>query len=401
MRWCVMNEERLVEILYALSETPTEKAPLGLAEKIKSQIPSALDVSVETQVIRKWHSFVPNRANRIAAAVLLVLGLSGLFMVFSPGTNGNHQAIASIMQPILTDHSVIFNIFYQGVKSNWSAQVKNREGQNALETLPGERTIVFDYTTSSALILSENSKKAAYVDFINLFGTRRSFLDRIREAMDRIKSDPNIVVKSMGQKVIDGRQAVGFKAIDNQKEITVWADAKTMLPIRIEQDVEDTKWIYKDFQFDVEMEEPLLFMETPEGYSLQDNQSQVNDYTEKDFLNGLRLWTGVVQNGFFPDSITLMDWYKQSPQAEEKLINSGLDKTLWDKMKTQIARSMLFVNVVKVDGDTHYAGQGVRLGDADRPVFWYRSSRDSSSSYRVVYGDLHVAEVDAKTVATW
>jgi len=396
-----MNEERIVELLYALSEAPTESVPSGLAQSIKSQIPSALEVSTETQVIRKWHSFVPNRANRIAAAVLLVLGLSGLFMVFSPGTSGNHQAIASIMEPILSDHSVIFNIFYQGVKSNWTAQVKNREGQNALETIPGERTIVFDYTTSSALILSENSKKAAYVDFINLFGTRRSFLDRIREVMDRIKSDPNIIVKSLGQKVVDGRQAVGFKAIDNQKEITVWADANTMLPIRIEQDVEDTKWIYKDFQFDVEMEEPLLFMETPDGYTLQDNQSQVNDYTEKDFLNGLRLWTGVVRDGFFPDSLSLMDWYKQYPQAEEKLMVSGLDKSLWEKMKTQIARSMLFVNVVKVDGEIQYAGRGVRLGDADRPVFWYRSSQNPSGPYRVIYGDLHVAEVDAETVSAW
>ena len=35
----------------------------------------------------------------------------------------------------------------------------------------------------------------------------------------------------------------------------------------------------------------------------------------------------------------------------------------------------------------------MKLGDADRIIFWYRP--EGSEKYRVVYGDLHVGDVAA------
>lgn len=40
---------------------------------------------------------------------------------------------------------------------------------------------------------------------------------------------------------------------------------------------------------------------------------------------------------------------------------------------------------------SHYTGNGVRLGEADKPIFWYRPA--NASMYRVIYGDLSVREV--------
>jgi hypothetical protein len=39
----------------------------------------------------------------------------------------------------------------------------------------------------------------------------------------------------------------------------------------------------------------------------------------------------------------------------------------------------------------HYAGSGVKLGDAGKAVFWYQPK--GSASYRVIYGDLSVKDV--------
>ena len=44
-----------------------------------------------------------------------------------------------------------------------------------------------------------------------------------------------------------------------------------------------------------------------------------------------------------------------------------------------------------LSADWHYAGCGVKLGDAEKVIFWYRP-RDSET-YRVVYGDLSVKDV--------
>ena len=41
--------------------------------------------------------------------------------------------------------------------------------------------------------------------------------------------------------------------------------------------------------------------------------------------------------------------------------------------------------------DSHYAGAGVKLGDADKAIFWYRQK--DAKTYRVIYGDLSVKDV--------
>ena len=40
-----------------------------------------------------------------------------------------------------------------------------------------------------------------------------------------------------------------------------------------------------------------------------------------------------------------------------------------------------------------YRSEGVKLGDADKILFWYRP--DGGAQYRALYGDLHAADVPA------
>ena len=54
-------------------------------------------------------------------------------------------------------------------------------------------------------------------------------------------------------------------------------------------------------------------------------------------------------------------------------------------------KTVLFIQLLGQQGEYHYAGQGVALGDADTAVLWYRQG--GSKTYRVIYGDLHVEEV--------
>jgi hypothetical protein len=41
--------------------------------------------------------------------------------------------------------------------------------------------------------------------------------------------------------------------------------------------------------------------------------------------------------------------------------------------------------------DRHYAGNGVKVGEADKAIFWYLP--EGSGAYRVIYGDLSVKDV--------
>ena len=44
--------------------------------------------------------------------------------------------------------------------------------------------------------------------------------------------------------------------------------------------------------------------------------------------------------------------------------------------------------------DWHYAGDGVKLGDAEKVIFWLKPK--GSETYQVLYGDLRVVEGVAK-----
>ncbi len=53
---------------------------------------------------------------------------------------------------------------------------------------------------------------------------------------------------------------------------------------------------------------------------------------------------------------------------------------------------MLFHQMLDNGGcDWHYAGAGVKLGDAEKAIFWYQPQ--GSDTCRVVYGDLNVKDV--------
>jgi hypothetical protein len=50
-----------------------------------------------------------------------------------------------------------------------------------------------------------------------------------------------------------------------------------------------------------------------------------------------------------------------------------------------------------VENSFRYLGKGVKLGDKDRIVCWYKlKGAKSPSTYRVVYGDLSVKDVAPK-----
>jgi len=57
-------------------------------------------------------------------------------------------------------------------------------------------------------------------------------------------------------------------------------------------------------------------------------------------------------------------------------------------------QGLLFIRLFKGEGKWHYAGNGIKLGDAETPIFWYQPK--DSETYRVIYGDLTVEDVAPK-----
>jgi hypothetical protein len=65
-------------------------------------------------------------------------------------------------------------------------------------------------------------------------------------------------------------------------------------------------------------------------------------------------------------------------------------------MQNVIIGFMFFQVVLPPASDWHYAGAGVKLGAADVPISWWKPT--GSPTYRVVFGDLSVRDLDKAEV---
>jgi hypothetical protein len=223
-----------------------------------------------------------------------------------------------------------------------------------------------------------------------------------------VKDNPDADIQDLGEKEINGQKAVGFYVKGLNVELTIWANKKTSLPIRIEFTEGKTFTVIKNIEFDVPLEESLVSMEVPAGYTLKDMTLNVEDSspedlpldkaevdftkgTEEDFIESLRILAKVLLDGMFPESISTEQYMKQMPLIGEKLAQSGLSKDEAEKLAMTLTRGMFFLQLLEIVDKYHYAGKGVKLGDAEKAIFWYQP--EGVEKYRVIYGDLSVQDV--------
>jgi hypothetical protein len=93
-----------------------------------------------------------------------------------------------------------------------------------------------------------------------------------------------------------------------------------------------------------------------------------------------------------------MSWTRESaPPIGKKIGELGLSEKEQGELGTKLAKHLLFIRFFKGEGKWRYAGKGVRLGDANKAIFWYKPK--DSQTYRVIYGDLHAETVTKEKLA--
>jgi len=247
---------------------------------------------------------------------------------------------------------------------------------------------IIDLESAKILALDTEAKTAVYIDIQgSLQEKTRGYIEFVRKVLMELKDSPD--VKELGEKEIEGQRAVGFAGPN--EEVKIWADPHTAVPIRVELRLGQLFVILKNFQFDVPIEDSLISMDVPPGYTLQETEIDFSGATEQDFIESLRIWADVLMDGKFPEAIGTENTMKQVPLLGEKLALLDLPDDEKKQLGMKFIRGMLFIQIYESQGKYHYAGKGVKLGDADKAIFWYLP--EGSETYRVIYGDLSVKDV--------
>ncbi|OHB78277.1 MAG: hypothetical protein A2V98_15065 [Planctomycetes bacterium RBG_16_64_12] len=172
-------------------------------------------------------------------------------------------------------------------------------------------------------------------------------------------------------------------------------------------------WIQHDIVYDVESDDSHFSLEPPKGYALTVvPRPQV---TEKDMVEHLGVMAEYYGNTFpdrydeaarrFDEAVrgrAVPAWSVSGEELDSFEMKSAQDRTPAQnkivKARQRYIGSGLnlgpfrhFIRDHTVEGTWQYVGKGVKLGDKDRIVCWYKLK--GAETYRAVYGDLSVKDV--------
>lgn len=204
--------------------------------------------------------------------------------------------------------------------------------------------------------------------------------------------------KPAGEKEIGGVRAPGYLVERFGSELTIWINPETRLPLRVESvskaQGKEIRSILTDFRIDAEIDDALFALDPPEGYAVRKMESGIFSADEKGSADPGKAAAELLQafaekaGGRFPKSLEDFSEFDEvfpKPQA------GGLpdDETL--KVVQSLTRFLVATRPLK--GKFGYRPEGIKLGDADKILFWY--TPEGATRPRALYGDLHAADVDA------
>jgi outer membrane lipoprotein-sorting protein len=232
-------------------------------------------------------------------------------------------------------------------------------------------------------------------------------------------------VEWVGQREVDGRAVNVFRYRregPHLKSVDIWLDAESKKLVGFSEPSSDVfdpatapdrnnpaeekfskgelaGGIWGNIVFDAKLDPKLFSLTPPEGFEVV-HEPAAPSVTEEQMVE----WLGVTarfNNGMFTDTARGVDHeIHNKAAAKDKAQRTQAEQRYLDLWFEHVVRNhhsypiLDFADAYAVPGSFRYLGKGVKLGAADRIVCWYKLK--STGTYRAVYGDLTVKDVDPK-----
>lgn len=333
-----------------------------------------------------WRTIMKNRMTQFtSAAAILIIGAIVFSLSVSPSVT-----FADVIKPFLEAETFAFDIFVGGEDGpSMHERVKGNQYRRTVSNMPNI-VLIIDADAGQLLRLDKASQTAALVDIAGPIKQHaQDYLALVRDAIQRHMADSNVEPEEQSKLQIDGREAIGYSIGDASQRVTIVADAKTGKALQIEM---ESGHILKNFEFDIEISEQEVSLDPPAGYTMRESQMDLSNLSEKDMVEGLRVWAKYLGEGTFPSELSKRAYMESIPLLRQSLQKQSVPQAEAEQYGNHYMQSMFFLQKVHFGpSDWKYVGANVKLGDAETAVFWYQP--EGSDNYRVIYGDLSVKDV--------
>jgi outer membrane lipoprotein-sorting protein len=390
-----MKPDNIEEILNKLG---TEDVPAD-ARRIAREMSEDFG---ETLMQPKLYIFLENimksRITKLAAAAVIIVAVGVVIMQIT----GSTSVFAEVIRPLLTARTAAFKVTIkvEGGPTQTEEGVFMEPGR-LRQAKPEGTVVITDLQQGRMVVLIPAQKRAVVYEMVNIPDDPGdlNIFSEIRRRILEAKETEDESVKFLGEREIEGRNAIGYHVEKPGVDITVWADAETKIPIRLENTMGPATYVISDIVFDIELEESQFSLKIPEGYTVHTLQMDCSEPSEKDLIEMFRIWSDHM-DGNLPSSLDMSASMEFVRYQQAKMKQDGREPSEQEMMEKimemqqtimKMSRGGMFVQQLPADSDYHYAGKGVKFGDADTPILWYRP--EGSETYRVIYGDLTIKDL--------
>jgi outer membrane lipoprotein-sorting protein len=329
----------------------------------------------------------------------LLVAFCGLFAWLSPDSRA--LALEEVVKAFDSIESATCEMTAEtgGVKTQSKASFLAPSLERVESKIMDEVSILIcDLRTQKTLSLLTKQKLAIVYKMENAPKDRpvNGSFELMRERFRKAQTDPDTSSRKLGEREIEGVQAIGFRIDDKTGSTDVWADPKTALPLRVEATFVGeprVKVVMTNFCYGVQLDRSLFSFQPPEGYTVREMALNLAPPSIED-LGDLLRFAAENGDGVFPKQLQgangvdrvmhllLKEVATEHGQESNEWMNAMVDYS------TKLARGRAFIMLEQPKSKWLYQGGGVTLGDADTAIFWYKPQ--DGETYQVLYGDLRV-----------
>ncbi len=371
-----------------------------LRDKLMASLPARSEQRKCNRLINLLQLFIRGdtmkvKITKLAAAAIIITGVFvGIYLFMGP-VGVTTVGWADVLENIEAARKVmyIFEIEKGDIKEVFKMRIKEPYlcRSDVIESPYKYKVAIRNAKSNKRMTLYPNTKMAVINDDEGSPGGYEF------HAYERLKRDfRDGTEKNLGRVKLNGRETICFEISSQNRKITVWADPDTALPIQIEEISEENgdRWraLRSDIMFDMELDDQLF--EPPADYCLLDLKTQrlqtPFELTEKHLIEGLAVYPKYLDGKFNTR------YMGGRPLTEEvrKKCKAAIEKTEgWsDEEANKSTLGCEFIERLPEGSDYQYVGEDVKLGDANTPVCWWKPP--DSKTYRVIYGDLSIRDVE-------
>lgn len=327
-----------------------------------------------------------------AAAVIIIAVLTGIhyFGVSIPGTS---VVFADVVERLHNARTMTYT-----VNATTAIEIAFKEPGYMRTTMPGGLVTVIDWAQGKGISILPSRKQFIEMEMSNL---PHDPAQQPFNVIEKLRTLPDRADEELGTREIDGRALQGFRVTKEGVINTVWIDPQTRDLVRVETEFINAPGmnvVMTDFQFDVDLDDSLFSLTPPAGYTSIEVQADVSGVTEQDLIEYLRAWSSWTKDGTFPPTFNPMELQKVSMEMEQqgKFVDGQTSEQQRERDAMKMYRGIMFWTQLPAESNWRYAGEDVKFGDANTAIFWYRP--EGAETYRVIYGDLSVKDVEPENL---